>query len=150
MSVTDSPSTTSSRPSSALRRTGYVVAVLVNAVILVLVNVRPGWDVLPFLTADTTRVLPLVNASIAAGVIANSMYLLADPPALRSLGDVVVTTVGLVALVALWRVFPLAFPGQTFGWAVLARVLLLLGMVGSVISIAVGLVTLVHRGVTRP
>jgi hypothetical protein len=34
---------------------------------LYLVNGRPGWDAVPFLTGDTTRVLVLVNPSRLPG-----------------------------------------------------------------------------------
>lgn len=137
------------RQPAAYRRTGYGAALVVDALLLVLVNGWPGWEVVPFLTEDFTRVLPIVNASLLAGVVANAMYLVADPPAVRALGDVVVTTVGLVALVAFWRVFPLAFPGQTFDWAMLARVLLVVAMVGSVIAVVVDVVALARQRTPR-
>ncbi|WP_298460861.1 hypothetical protein [uncultured Cellulomonas sp.] len=137
------------RPSPAVRRTGYVVSVLVNVLMLLAVTVWPGWQVLPFLSPQTTQVLPLVTASMVAGVVVNLAYLVADPPALRALGDVVVTSVGLAALVAVWRVFPLSFPEQAVDWAAVARVLLVLGMAGSVIAIILALGSLVTGGGRR-
>jgi hypothetical protein len=41
------------RPSVATRRVGYVVAAVGEATLLYLVNVWPGWQAVPFLTADT-------------------------------------------------------------------------------------------------
>jgi hypothetical protein len=58
---------------------------------------------------------------------------------------------GIVALVAWWRVFPFEFSGQTFDWELAVRVLLVLAMAGSAIAIVAGLVRLAAGGrQTRP
>ena len=136
------------RPSLAARRAGYVVAVLVNAAILYAVNRTPGWDAVPFLTAQTQDVIPAVNASILAGLVANALYLWRDPPWIRALGDVVTTSFGLFALMRLWAVFPVEFADGGFDWALVVRILLGLGIAGSIVGILAGLVRLV-RAPTR-
>ncbi|MFP3712165.1 hypothetical protein [Puerhibacterium sp. TATVAM-FAB25] len=133
------------------RRSGYTVSLLVNAALLYLVNVRPGWQAVPFLTSETVAVLDAVNLTLIASLVTNAIYLVVDPPWLRALGDLVVAVIGLLALVALWRVFPFDlwrdFPfdlaGQAFDWALVARVLLVLGSVGTVVAILAALVRLV-------
>lgn len=130
-------------PGTAARRAGYLVAILVNAALLWLVNVSPGWQALPFLTNDLTEALPAVNAAMVIGIVADVVYIGADPPWLRAVGDIVVTSVGIVALVVLWRTFPFDFAGQTFDWEVLVRALLVLGIAGSAIAVVVNLVRLV-------
>lgn len=132
-----------SRPTAADRRSGYVVSLLVDAALLYLVNVRPGWQAVPFLTPETLAVLDAVNLTLVVSLVASTIYLVADPPWLRALGDLVVAVVGLLALVALWRVFPFDLAGQAFDWALVARVLLVLGSVGTVIAILAALVRLV-------
>lgn len=127
-------------PSRAGRRVGYVVAVLVNATILVLLYGWPGWQAVPFLTAGTVLVLPAVNASVAVNLAANVLYVVTDPPWLKALGDAVTTTVGLVALWRLWTVWPFAFERGPVDWDLVARVVLLVGLVGSAIAIVVALV----------
>src|SRR5688500_5671485 len=148
MTVTSTPSasrtTARTRPSPAARRFGYTVAALVNAAMLHAINVWPGWDALPFLTADTTLVLPAVNTTLAAGLAANLLYLAYDPRWFRSFGDLVTTGIGLVATLRIWAVFPFDFVGASLDWALVVRVLLVLGIVGSVIGMAVALVTLVR------
>ena len=72
-----------SRPTG--RRAGYVAAVVVNAALLFVLNVQPGWQALPFLTSATDHVLGLVNLSLAAGLAANLVYLAHDPPWVKSL-----------------------------------------------------------------
>jgi hypothetical protein len=128
------------------RRVGYCFAIAINAAMLWLVNGWPGWEAVPFLTQDTIDVIPLVNASIAAAIAVNVVYFVADPPWLRALGDVLVTAMGIVALVAWWRVFPFEFSGQTFDWELAVRVLLVLAMAGSAIAVVAGLVRLAAGG----
>ncbi|MDF2093481.1 hypothetical protein P0Y31_14105 [Knoellia sp. 3-2P3] len=136
------------RPTVAARRSGYVAAALINGLLLYLVNRRPGWEAVPFLTAETEQVLGLVNASIVAGVAANLVYLVADPPRLRSLGDLVTISIGLAAMVRIWQVFPFSFDPDGFPWDTLCRWVLAVGIVGSAIGIVAALVTLV-RGTHR-
>jgi hypothetical protein len=131
---------TRKRPTQASRRAGYVIGILVNLAMLYAINVWPGWEVLPFLTAELTLVLGLVNASVIVNIAANVAYLVRDPAWFKALGDAVTTTVGLLAMVRMWQVFPFDFGASTFDWELLTRILLGVGIVGSVIGIVVALV----------
>lgn len=128
------------RPTAAARRLGYAIAMVVNVVLLYLVNVSPGWDAVPFLTHDTTQVVGWVNASIGAGIIANALYLAMDPRWFRALGEIVVTAIGLAALVKLWQVFPFAFDDEGTPWHLITRWVLAIAMAGSAIGIITNLV----------
>lgn len=132
------------RPPTATRRVGYAVAVLINAALLCAANVWPGWETIPFLTEDVERVIGLVNASILVSLAANIVYLVRDPRWLKALGDVVTTAVGLAALVTIWQVFPFDFDGGGFDWPLAVRILLGIGIVGSVIGILAGLTAFVR------
>jgi hypothetical protein len=138
--VRSAPRTTRS---AATRRAGYAIGALVNVVLLWLVNVWPGWDVVPFLTEDTTRVLGIVNASMVAGVVVNVVLLVRDPAWLVAVGNLVTTGIGLAAVLAVWRVFPLAFE-DGFDWSTVVRVLLVVALVGSVIALVVNVLALVR------
>jgi len=131
------------------RRAGYVVAAAVNAVLLYLINGRPGWDVLPFLTGDMAKALPLINLSLVAGIAVNLVYVIRDPRWLVAAGGVVTTGVGLAAVIRLWQVFPFDFATGS-AWETIARILLLLGMAGSVIGLVVQIVALVRAVAGRP
>lgn len=146
MTVIASPParTAKPRPSLAARRFGYLVAALIDAVMLYLINGRPGWDVLPFLTSETEQVIPWVNASIIAGLVANLAYLGHDPRWFRALGDMVTTAFSFAAMVRIWQVFPLSFDEGGFDWELVARILLALGLVGTLIGFVVALVTFVR------
>jgi hypothetical protein len=116
--------------------------VLVNALMLYLINRSPGWEAVPFLTGATVLVLGIVNASLIVGIVANLVYLVADPPRLKSLGDLVTTGVGLAAIVRVWQVFPFDLAGTS--WEVVVRVLLAVAAFGSVIAMLVAIVGLVR------
>lgn len=131
------------QPSAGARRTGYVFAVLVNAALLFGVNVWPGWDVLPFLTADFTRLLTLLNVSLVVSLTANVVYLLDDATRVKALGDLVTLTVSLVLGLRFWQVFPFDFGDATFDWSLVFRVLLGLGIFGVAAAIVISLVSLV-------
>lgn len=125
------------RPGPGQRSFGYLVAIAVNVGLLYLINRTPGWDAMSFLTDETPLVLGLVNASIAASVVMNLVYLVSDPEWLRALGDVVTTAIGLVALLAIWRVWPIDLAAP---WDVLARWVVGVGVAGSLIGIFVAIV----------
>jgi hypothetical protein len=126
----------------AVRRFGHVIGVLVDLLLLYLINIRPGWEALPFLTADTTQVLGLVNASLLVGAVAELVYVLAvDVAWVRALGDAVTTGVGLAAAVRIWQVFPF---DVSAGWEVAVRVLLGIAVVGSLIGVAAALSRLIR------
>lgn len=129
------------RPKPASRRFGYTIAMTVNAVLLYLVNVSPGWDAVPFLTHDTTQVIGWVNASIAAGIIANAFYLVMDQRWFRAVGDIVVTAIGLVSLLKVWQVFPFAFDDEGVPWHLIVRWVIAIGVAGSAIGIITNFVT---------
>jgi len=126
-----------------------VVAVLLNAAMLYAVHAWPGWEVLPFLTEETTQVLGLVTASILASLLANLVYLVSDPAWLRTLGDLVTTSIGLAALIVIWQVFPFDFTPYSFDWELVARVLLVVAIVGSAIGILVAAGRLVRLSVIQ-
>ncbi|TCC06073.1 hypothetical protein [Kribbella soli] len=137
---------TGRRPSRAGRRTGYVFAIVFNAAALYAIHFWPGWQQVPFLTSETQQILGWVTASLIAGLGANVVYLLVDPPRLKSLGDLVITGIGLVAIIRVWQVFPFDFGDTSFDWAMLVRIMLGIGFVGSIVAMIVQLVVLVADG----
>ena len=140
MTVAAAPRT----PGVAARRFGYVVAVVVNLVVLYAANVWPGWEKVPFLTAGMSQVMGLVNASILVSVVVNLAYLVRDPKWLTSLGSVATSAVGLAAMVRMRRVFPFDFGDSSFDWDLVVRILLVLGIIGAGIAIVVGAVGFVR------
>jgi len=133
------------RPHRAGSRVGYVIAVVVNAALLIVINVRPGWHSFDFLTDAFAEVLPIVNLSLVVGMVVNAAYLAFNPRWFRSLGQLLMSIVGLVVAWRLLVVFP--FEPEA-GWDALARSLLVLALLGSGVGVLVSLVHLV-RGSAR-
>jgi len=133
--------------SVSTRKVGYLVGLVVNAILLYLVNERPGWREVPFLTERMTDVLPLLNLSLLVGAAANLLYVVVDAAWVRSLGQIAVAIVGIVAALRMLQVFPFDFSPYAFDWATVARWVLAVAIFGSGISIVVELVRLVaHAG----
>jgi hypothetical protein len=132
------------RPSLAGRRFGYLLAAIINAVILYLVNGRPGWQSVDFLTDDTTRVLWLFNVSLVVGIVVNLGYAGHDPPWLIASGNLVTTAIGIAVLARIWQVFPFDFGDASFDWSLLIRVLLIAGIAGAVIGVVAHTVSLIR------
>ena len=139
------PTGAARRPSAAARRAGYLVGIVVSAALLFVLNGQPGWQALPFLTSDTSQVIGLVNLSLAVSLSVNVVYLFYDPPWLKSLGDLITAGIGLAVAIRVWQVFPFAFHGSAAWWSTAIRVLLILVIVGSAISIVVQAVSLARR-----
>lgn len=121
--------------SVAQRRAGYCASIVVNGVLLYLINVAPGWRIVPFLTSDFSSVLPWINASMVLSIVTGAVYLVIDAPLVKGIGDLLTQCVGLVALVELWRVFP--FETGSDAWPAVFRVVLAVGIVGTVIGVIV-------------
>ncbi|HEX6485922.1 MAG TPA: hypothetical protein VF012_04380 [Nocardioidaceae bacterium] len=140
MTSTVSPKTRKP-PSPAARRTGYVFSILINAALLFGINVWPGWDILPFLSDDFTKVVGLVNVSLWVSLAVQVVYLFHDAKPVKPLLDVVTLAVSIVVGIRMWQVFPFDFGDQTFDWELLFRILLGVGIVGMGIAIIVNLVS---------
>ncbi|MBD1590473.1 hypothetical protein HC744_00255 [Arthrobacter sp. S1_S22] len=123
-------------------RGGNVGSVLVNAAMMWGINVWPGWQVVPFLTSDMNRVLGIINASLTAGIVANLVFVVIRNRGVMALGNLVVLGIGLAATLRLWEVFPFDFGDSWSGWPVVVRVLLGLGIVGSIIGAIVEIAAL--------
>jgi hypothetical protein len=142
MTVAQAPST-KRRPSAAARRFGYLVAIAVNAVMLWVVHQLLVWGWPGFLTAEFEQVLPLVSASLIAGMVVNAGFLLCDRGRCKPLGDLVNTAFGLAVSVRMWTVFPFDFTGYGTDWSWAFRVALVVGIAGTAIGVLVNLVKLV-------
>lgn len=123
-------------------RGGNIGSVLVNAVLLWGINIWPGWKAVPFLTADMERVLGMINASLTAGIIANLIFVVIRNRDVMALGNLVVLGIGLAATLRMLEVFPFDIGDSWSGWPVVVRVLLVLGIVGSIIGMVVEIVAM--------
>ena len=103
----------------------------------------PGWDAVPFLTADFDTVLWLIDLSLVVTIALNLLYVIRDPRRLTAAGAVVTTAIGLAAAVRMLQVFPFDF-GDSDVWPVVFRVLLWVAIVGAGIGIIVNAANVVR------
>jgi hypothetical protein len=142
MAVAQAPSR-SRRPPVAARRFGYLVAIAANAVMLWVVHQLLVWEWPAFLTGEFEQVLPLLSASLVAGMIVNAGFVLCDRGRCKPLGDLVTAAFGLAVSVRMWSVFPFDFVGYETDWSWAFRVALLVGIVGTAIAVLANLVKLI-------
>jgi hypothetical protein len=138
----------------ARTRVGYVAAITVNTILLVIANNLLGWSLLPFLTDDFARVLWLINISLLGTIAVNIGYLAYDREWFKSLCQIGLGGISMAVVVRMYRVFPFDFSHSQFDWTWTARLVLVLAVVGVGIGIVVELVKLVrnlaHISGTRP
>ncbi len=132
------------------RRVGYVVAIVVNVVFFLLVNVWPTWRVVPFLTDAAQELVVLVNLSLIAGLVVNVLNLALDLAWVKAVGEIITSVIALVVVVRFWIVFPFAFPEPGFDWELLTRVVLGVAMAGTIVSVIVQVVVLARLDGTPP
>ncbi len=125
------------------------MSIAVNAVLLWIVHRILGWGWLPFLTPAWTLVLPVLTASLIVAIVVNVALLGYDGVWLRAPANILVAAFGVAVAVRIWRVFPFDFSGYAFPWDTVARVLVVLSIVGSAIAIVVEVGRLARAAAAR-
>jgi hypothetical protein len=134
---TESVSQKAAKPQRS-KKPDYIAAIVVNTIILVIVNQILNWGILPFLTQDFNEVLPIQNILLAITIVFNAIFLLYNPQWFESLLKIVLNAVGIAVLMRFLNVFPFDFSAYSgFNWALLARWILIIGIVGCGIAILV-------------
>lgn len=130
------------------RRLGYGIAVVVNLAMLVALQFVPGW--LPFITDAFDTVVPWISLSLIAAIVANLVYQVDDTTTVKSTGQTLVNLISLFVTYRVFEVFPFDFSAYDFDWALVTRVMLILGMVGSGVGVVAETVKLTSVGSKRP
>lgn len=121
---------------------GYIVAIIVNAILLIVVNNLLAWDLLPFLTGEFGQVLWLIDISLLATIVVNIVYLGYDPGWFKSVCQIGLGGISMAVAIRMYQVFPFDFTGSQFDWTWIARFVLVLAVVGTGIGIFAELVKL--------
>jgi hypothetical protein len=144
------PAATPGSPKSPTgRRVGYLVAVLVNGIMLWVVNNLLGWGWPPFLTSAFDELLPVIDLSLAATMVVNLVWALRDPRWFRHLGQIGLDAISVAVVVRTWQVFPFDFSDYWSGWPTVGRIVLAVAFCGLIIDMIVRFVALV-RGAHPP
>lgn len=116
------------------------------AVLLVLVNVWPGWQSLPVLTDDVGSLLWLVNLSLGLSLFTQLAYLVDENPRLRALARYVIAVIDMVLCAQLLVVFPFDLAQVDPAWSSAVRIVLWAGFAFFALRAAVAAVRLVQSG----
>lgn len=123
------------RPSPASHRSGNIVPVVINAVMLWGAHRVLGWAWFGWLTPAWNQVLPTLTASLIVAIVVNVLYLGNDGVWLKAPGNILMAAFSIAVGAVTWRVFPFDFSAYAFPWTTVARVLIVLTIVGSAIGI---------------
>jgi hypothetical protein len=99
--------------------------------VLLLVNVWPGWHVLPFLSAEAGSVVWLVNLCISVRIVAQLLYLLDGGTILAAATHYLIVLIDMIVAAEILLVFPFDFGDDGANWAATMRILLLTAVVVS-------------------
>ena len=106
----------------------HVFGAVCFAVLLVLVNVWPGWQVVPLLTDEMGSLLWLVNLSLGLSLFTQLAFLVDENPRLRALARYVIALVDMVLCAQLLIVFPFDLVAADPAWTTALRLLLWAGV----------------------
>jgi hypothetical protein len=121
-----------------------MVAVLVNAAVLWVVNNLLGWGWPPFLTSAFDQLLPVIDLSLAAAMVVNLLWAWRDPRWFRRLGQIGLDAISVAVVVRTWQVFPFDFSGYWSGWSTLRRIVLAVAFFALIIDMTVRFVGLIR------
>jgi len=121
-------------------RASFVVAIIVNLILIYIVNQVPNWDI-SFITSSWSETLWILNLSLVVTIIGNFLFLFYHRQWFLSLAQIVMNVFVFWAVLTLYNVFPFTF-SQSYMVFVTWLVLILI-MVGVFISIIVEMVKLV-------
>ena len=119
------------------RRLGYALAVIINLVMLIVVQNILEWGWLDFLTVEFAEVVPWISLSLAASVLVNLVYQVNDGPLVKSSGQLSSNLISIFVTFHVFQVFPFDFSSYDFNWGIVARIVLILAMVGAGIGMLV-------------
>ncbi len=119
----------------------YVATIIANIAFLVVFNNLRNWGV-EFLTAEFDSLLWLFNLSAGATIVANSVYLAYGYEWFKAATKTVINSISLIWLYRLYQAFPFNFssasmPVIDFSWDTIAKMVLILAMIGTGIAILV-------------
>jgi hypothetical protein len=90
------------------RQAGYIGAVVFNAIFLAIAHNLVNWH-LPFITPAWDDVVWAIDLSVGGSIVANAVFMGYDERWFRTLVQIPVTMLALVAWITVVQVFPLNF-----------------------------------------
>jgi len=114
-------------------RVGYIVTIAVHFFLYWFINKIPKWDWW-FITDAYETVLPFIEISVIANIIAFAVFLIIDIRPIYYIGKTILDSISFFVLFKMYHNFPVDFNN---GWNIVFKIVLIVGMVGTVISLIV-------------
>jgi hypothetical protein len=138
----ESPRVPPRRDGGQSSRVGYIIAIIVNVILLWVANNLLAWNV-PFLTSDFVAVLGVLNISIGA----NILWFFYDAAWFRHLLQIILNILAMVVIYTFYVVFPLDI-GPDIVRLVL-RIAMIAMLIGLGIATIIELIRLIRPQVER-
>jgi hypothetical protein len=126
------------------KKTSECIGAMIGGVIgLIIVNSVPLWAHLTngIILASWSKILWAANLSMILQIVGNFFLAIYRPVRLYSFIQLLLALAGLVSVIVFFQVFPLDFSRVIGNWVnIMAKVLLFVGIVGSVIACIIYLV----------
>lgn len=134
-SVHETPAKPEKKPPN--RISNYIPSVIFNIIILIVVNKIPDWNI-AFITESYPEILRAVNMSLIVHIAGNLILIFIHPLLLHHLTNAVFSVFSLIAAWVILSVFPFDFSEIAGSWLnTVVRICLIVGVVGSAVSIVV-------------
>lgn len=105
-------------------RASYLVGLAIYGGLLVLVNVQPSWEALPFLTPAAEPVVATLNLALILSLVAQAVYVVDDSARLRAAAAYVLSILYFVVLAEAWNAFPFSLGDDGEAWATTIQMVL--------------------------
>lgn len=97
-------------------RVPAVAAVLGYGLLLVLINVLPGWQSLPVLTSAASSAVALVNLALIVLLVSRAVALVEPAPRVRAIASYLVALIALALISDVWGALPFDFGDEPQPW----------------------------------
>lgn len=97
------------RTRSRLRNDGrvsYLLWLMIYGALLILIDVRPGWESVPLFTSAAEPAFGLLSLALIVSLVAQAAYAVDDNPRLRAGVTYGVSLIYLAVLAQAWNAFP--------------------------------------------
>ncbi|MBN2324093.1 MAG: hypothetical protein JXQ30_10190 [Spirochaetes bacterium] len=122
------------------RISNYIPSIIFNIALLVVLNKIPDWNIV-FITESYPDILRAVNTALIVHIAGNLILIFIHPLVIHHLANAFFSIFSLIAAWVILSVFPFDFSEIVGYWLnTLVRVCLIIGVVGSAISIVVHVV----------
>ena len=111
--ASDVASSPAPQTSSETRRRGYLVAIIVNVVLLYCAENVLKWN-LPWFTPAWADVVWAINLSLVGSIVGNAVLVVNDAALIKRLVEMITTGLALVAAYWIYMIFPFDFGAWNF------------------------------------